>query len=62
MPEANLVTMAWSSENLLLNAYRQSTFGVPSLVCVDTTHRLVREREYRLSLASLSALSAPCLD
>ena len=43
VPDESRVTVALSSENLLLNAYRQQDFGVPSYLCVDTTHRLVRE-------------------
>ena len=43
VPQRKLVTIAMSSENLLLNAYRQSRFGLPPLVCIDTTHRLVIE-------------------
>ena len=39
----NLVCAALSTDNLLLNAYRQSRFGVPSYMQVDTTHRLVVE-------------------
>lgn len=37
------VCIAFSTENLLANAYRQTRFGLPSLVLVDTTHRLVLE-------------------
>ena len=33
--------IAYSTPNLLLNAYRQTLFGVPSMCQVDTTHRLV---------------------
>ena len=43
VPETGLVTVALSTENLLLNAYRQSCQGLPCLLCVDTTHRLVVE-------------------
>jgi hypothetical protein len=39
----SLVCAALSTDNLLLNAYRQSRFGVPSYMQVDTTHRLVVE-------------------
>lgn len=37
------ICIAYSCENLLLNAYRQCLFGVPSICQVDTTHRLVLE-------------------
>jgi hypothetical protein len=30
----------FSTENLLLNAYRQQTSGMPAIICVDYTHRL----------------------
>ena len=39
----NLVNIAYSTENLLLNAYRQEQHGIPSLVQIDCTHRLVLE-------------------
>ena len=37
------VCITISSENLLLNAYRQQCLGLPSYIQVDTTHRLVVE-------------------
>ena len=37
------VVVALSSDNLLLNAYRQQAVGVPSYIMVDTTHRLIVE-------------------
>ena len=37
------VSIAYSTENLLLNAYRQQQHGFPSIVQVDCTHRLVIE-------------------
>ena len=42
VPEEGRLTVALSSENLLLNAYRQTRFGFPSYLCVDTTHRLIK--------------------
>ena len=33
------LTLAYSTENLLLNAFRQSQFGLPQIVQVDCTHR-----------------------
>ena len=55
VPETRMLTVAISTENLLLNAYRQAQFGLPSLVCVDTTHRLIVERAPATScLATLS--------
>ena len=41
--EKETVSIAYSTENLLLNAYRQEKFGFPSLVQIDCTHRLVLE-------------------
>jgi hypothetical protein len=32
--------VVFSTENLLLNAYRQQTSGMPGILCVDYTHRL----------------------
>ena len=37
----NTINMAYSTENLLLNAYRQGQHGMPSIVHVDCTHRVV---------------------
>ena len=37
----NKINMAYSTENLLLNAYRQGQHGMPSIVHVDCTHRVV---------------------
>ena len=37
------INIAFSTPNLLLNAYRQQLFGVPTILQVDTTHRLVLE-------------------
>ena len=42
VPEEGRLTVAFSSEILLLNAYRQTRFSIPSKMCVDTTHRLIR--------------------
>jgi hypothetical protein len=41
--DACSVRICLSTENLLLNAYRQAVSGLPPLLCVDTTHRLVHE-------------------
>ena len=41
--ETKRVVCAFSSENLLLNAYRQSQLGMPSLLCMDASYRLVIE-------------------
>jgi hypothetical protein len=38
------VCIVFSTENLLLNAYRQQCSGFPSFMCVDFTHRLVLEK------------------
>ena len=37
------VVTAFSSENLLLNAYRQDLLAMPTLLCMDTSNRLVLE-------------------
>jgi len=54
VPDESRVTVALSSENLLLNAYRQQDFGVPSYLCVDTTHRLVREGHCCMAVGTVS--------
>jgi len=41
--ETKRVVSAFSTENLLLNAYRQSQLGMPSLLCIDASYRLVIE-------------------
>jgi len=52
--ETERVTVAISTENLLLNAYRQSCFGLPSLICVDTTHRLIIEGHCCMLIGTMS--------
>ena len=54
IPEEHRVTVAFSTINLLLNLYRQSDFGVPKFVCVDTTHRLVKEGHCCLLVGTMS--------
>ena len=41
--ETQEMIVALSTENLILNAYRQTCYGLPTYVCVDATHRLVVE-------------------
>ena len=53
--KTNNVSIAYSSENLLLNAYRQSLSPVQDLVQVDTTHRLVLEGHNNLLLGCVDA-------
>ena len=43
IPEKQCINLAYSTENLLLNAYRQQQHGFPSILHVDCTHRLVVE-------------------
>lgn len=38
-----ILRVCMSTENLLLNAYRQAVSGMQRLICVDTTHRLTKE-------------------
>ena len=38
--EQQRITITYSTENLLLNAYRQSQYGFPQIVQVDCTSRL----------------------
>ena len=55
VPESNRVTFAVSSDNLLLNAYRQTQFGLPSYLAVDTTHRLISEGHCIMPVGTMSA-------
>ena len=57
IPEEHRVTVALSTINLLLNLYRQSDFGVPRFVCVDTTHRLVKEGHCCLLVGTMASRS-----
>ena len=61
VPSTGLVTVAFSTENLLLNAYRQSHYGMPSLICVDFTHRLIAESMICRSLQNTLHMHAPAL-
>ena len=54
VPETDRATFAISTENLLLNAYRQSQFGLPSMLSVDTTHRLVVEGHCCMAVGTMS--------
>jgi hypothetical protein len=61
VPETKRVTCAFSTENLLLNAYRQTCFGVPPFIAIDTTHRLMRPSNYCFSESSPTpSLSLSC--
>ena len=42
-PGAEVINIAVSTENLLLNAYRQEQFGIPGILQIDCTHRVVLE-------------------
>ena len=42
-PKSRKISVAISTENLLLNAWRSEQFGVPAFVAIDTTHRLILE-------------------
>jgi hypothetical protein len=41
--ETEEIMLAMTTENLILNGYRQTCYGFPTYLCVDTTHRLVVE-------------------
>ena len=53
--QTQIITLACSSENLLANAYRQQFAGLPRLVCVDATHRLVLEGHCNLLFGTVDA-------
>ena len=57
VPETGRVTYAISTENLLLNAYRQTRFGLPPLLQVDTTHRLMVESQFCCMLIGTSSVT-----
>jgi hypothetical protein len=57
VPETGRVTYAISTENLLLNAYRQTRFGVPPLLQVDTTHRLMIESQFCCMLIGTTSVT-----
>jgi len=42
-PETQTICIAMTSENLALNAYRQTCYAMPTYVCVDSTYRLIVE-------------------
>ena len=54
VPSTGLVTVAFSTENLLLNCYRQAQYGLPTLICVDFTHRLIAESRLRTCFTACS--------
>jgi hypothetical protein len=49
------VVIAVSTENLLLNAYRQQVIGLPSYLMVDTAHRLVVEGHNCMLIGTMDA-------
>ena len=49
------VSIAFSSQNLLLNAYRQAQCGLPSILQVDTTYRLVLEGHNNMLFGTVDA-------
>ena len=51
----NIIGIAISTENLLLNARRQQEYGLPTVVSVDTTHKLVLEGHCNLLLGNVDS-------
>ena len=49
------ITIAYSTPNLLKNAYRQQQYGLPAILQVDTTHRLVLEGHNNMLFGTLDA-------
>ena len=43
-----------STENLLLNGYRQQFFGQPVFICVDTTYRIIVEGHGLMPIGTVS--------
>ena len=54
--ETGRVTFVISTDNLLLNAYRQSQFGLPQYVQIDTTHRVISEGHCLLPITTTTVL------
>ena len=50
------VCVVLSIHNLLLNAYRQTCFGLPTYVQTDTTHRLVIEGHCVMPITTVDCL------
>ena len=50
------VHIVLSTDNLLLNAYRQTLFGLPSYVQIDTTHRLICEGHCVMPITTVDCL------
>ena len=50
------VCVVLSIHNLLLNAYRQTCFGLPTYVQIDTTHRLVIEGHCVMPITTVDCL------
>jgi hypothetical protein len=49
------ITIAYSTPNLLKNAYRQQQYGLPAILQVDTTHRLVLEGHNNMLFGTVDA-------
>ena len=49
------ITIAYSTPNLLMNAYRQQQYGLPAILQVDTTHRLVLEGHNNMLFGTVDA-------
>ena len=45
--DSKRVVCAFSQDNVLLNAYRQDLLGMPSMLCIDASYRLVKEGHMR---------------
>lgn len=50
--------VAFSTRNLLLNGWRQTRFGFPSVLQVDCTHRLVLEGHACMLFGTVDAAQA----
>ena len=53
--ENQQITVAYSTPNLLKNAYRQQQFGLPAILQVDTTHRIVLEGHNNMLIGTVDA-------
>lgn len=60
-PETGRLTVVISTENLLLNAYRQSVCGLPSQISLDASHRVVLGNQPTVAVCSIALYMLGCL-
>ena len=53
--DSQTIAVAFSTRNLLGNAYRQQQYGLPAIMQVDTTHRIVLEGHNNMLFGTVDA-------